>query len=45
MAMAYVATEHAAAGTTLDVEILGERYGATVQGAPIYDPSGAKMRG
>ena len=45
MAMAYVATEHAAAGTTLDVEILGERYGATVQGAPIYDPSGATMRG
>jgi dimethylglycine dehydrogenase len=45
MAMAYVAAEHAAAGATLDVEILGERYGATVQGAPIYDPSSAKMRG
>ena len=45
MAMAYVATDHTEAGTTLDVEILGKRYGATVQGAPIYDPSGAKVRG
>ncbi|HAR51128.1 MAG TPA: glycine cleavage system protein T, partial [Roseovarius nubinhibens] len=45
MAMAYVATEHAAPGTTLEVEILGEMHRAEVQGAPLYDPDGAKMRG
>ena len=44
LAMAYVATEHSAAGTVLDVEILGEFYQITVQGAPLYDPTGAKMR-
>ena len=45
MAMAYVSSEHAAAGTVLDVEILGEFYPAQVQGAPLYDPNGGKMRG
>ncbi|WP_370212678.1 FAD-dependent oxidoreductase [Roseovarius sp.] len=45
MAMAYVATEHAAPGTALEVEILGEMHRAEVQGAPLYDPDGAKMRG
>ena len=45
MAMAYVSAEHSAAGTSLDVEILGEMYKAEVQGQPLYDPTGAKMRG
>ena len=44
MAMAYVSTEHAQAGTELDVEILGEFYKITVQGAPVYDPNGGNMR-
>ena len=44
LAMAYIATEHSAAGTVLDVEILGEFYKVTVQGAPLYDPAGANMR-
>ncbi len=44
MAMAYVHIDHASAGTVLDVEILGERYSATVHGAPLYNPSGALMR-
>jgi len=45
MAMAYVATAHAAPGTKLRVEILGDFYGAEVQGAALYDPSGQLMRG
>ena len=44
MAMAYVQAEHAEASTILDVEILGELYPAEVQGAPVYDPDGARMR-
>ena len=44
MAMAYVSTPHAPAGTKLHVEILGELYDAEVQGAPLYDPDGARMR-
>ncbi|MEC8037378.1 MAG: FAD-dependent oxidoreductase [Pseudomonadota bacterium] len=44
MAMAYVATEHAAAGTVVKVEIMGEMYPAEVQGAPLYDPNGVRMR-
>lgn len=44
MAMGYVATEHAAAGTELEVEILGEFYPAIVQGQPLYDPDGSRMR-
>ncbi|MGC6411904.1 MAG: GcvT family protein [Candidatus Puniceispirillaceae bacterium] len=45
MAMAYVASAHAEAGTKLQVEILGEMKEAVVQGAPVYDPDGSKMRG
>ena len=44
MAMAYVSSEHASAGTAVDVEILGEFYKAEVQGQPLYDPNGANMR-
>jgi dimethylglycine dehydrogenase len=45
VAMGYVAAAHAAAGTRLEVEILGERYAAEVLGAPLYDADGARMRG
>ena len=44
MAMGYVSTKHAAAGTKLEVEILGQMYVAEVQGAPLYDANGANMR-
>jgi dimethylglycine dehydrogenase len=44
MAMAYVAAEHAAAGTVVNVEIMGEMYPAEVQGTPLYDPNGGRMR-
>lgn len=44
MAMGYVSADHAAAGTKLQVEILGEFYDAEVQGAPLYDANGANMR-
>ncbi|WP_170351228.1 GcvT family protein [Ruegeria atlantica] len=44
MAMGYVAADHAAPGTILQVEILGAFYDATVLGAPIYDANGANMR-
>ena len=44
MAMGYVDADHAAAGNTLQVEILGQFYDAEVLGAPLYDANGANMR-
>ena len=44
MAMAYVASEHAEAGSKVDVEIMGEMKSAEVLGAPIYDANGGRMR-
>ena len=44
MAMGYVDAEHAAAGTKLQVEILGQFYDVEVLGAPLYDANGANMR-
>ena len=44
MAMGYVATEFAAPGTTLQVEILGRLYDAEVLSGPIYDANGVYMR-
>jgi len=44
MAMGYISTEHAQAGTQVEVEILGEMYSAEVQGQPLYDPQGERMR-
>ena len=45
MAMGYVKTAYAEAGTKLQVEILGLFYDAEILGAPAYDPNGAHMRG
>lgn len=45
MALGYVPAELAIDGTGLEVEINGEMYSARVVGAPLYDPSGEKMRG
>lgn len=44
MAMGYVTSAHAKPGNTVEVEILGERYQALIQGAALYDPTGQKMR-
>lgn len=44
MAMGYVSSEHANQGSHLQVEILGERYPAEVQGPALYDPDGSRMR-
>ena len=44
VAMAYVPPALALPGTALDVEINGERFAAMVQGEPLHDPSGARMR-
>ncbi len=44
MAMGYVSTEYSAPGTRLEVEILGQYYSAEVQGAPLYDPDGTRLR-
>ena len=45
VALGYVPIEHSKPKTKLQVEILGEIYNAVVQGAPLYDPDGARMRG
>ncbi len=44
LAMGYVAQPHAAPGTRLQVEILGEFYDAEVLSGAIYDPDGVRMR-
>lgn len=44
VAMGYVQSAQAAAGTRLEVEILGERYAAQVQAGPLYDANGGLMR-
>jgi dimethylglycine dehydrogenase len=44
IALAYVRTDLAAAGTRLEVGILGERREATVARAPLYDPENARLR-
>jgi len=45
MALGYVPPELAVDGTTLDVEINGTFYGATVTAHPLYDANGSRMRG
>ena len=45
VALGYVPIEHSKPRTKLQVEILGEIYNAEVQGKPLYDPEGRKMRG
>ena len=45
MAMGYVESACAVAGTKLEVEILGAFYEAEVIDGAIYDANGANMRG
>ncbi len=44
IALAYLPVEHAADGTALEVEILGERRPARVVEQPLYDPAGERLR-
>ena len=45
MALGYVPVALSQGGQTLEVEINGALYAAEVQGRPVYDPEGARMRG
>lgn len=45
MAMGYVPTELAQNGATLEIEINGAIYPATVVAHPVYDANGSRMRG
>ena len=44
MALGYVPTDLAKGGQKLKVEINGEMYDAEIQGQPLYDPNGGRMR-
>jgi dimethylglycine dehydrogenase len=44
LALGYVASQAAAAGTSLEVTIVGERRACRVLGEPAVDPSGSRMR-
>jgi dimethylglycine dehydrogenase len=44
LAIGYVKPEHAAIGTTLEIEILGERKQATVVVESPYDPANNDLR-
>ena len=44
VALGYVPAELAAPGTRVEVEIMGERYSGEIQGRPLYDPDGGRMR-
>ncbi|SLN42487.1 GcvT family protein [Oceanibacterium hippocampi] len=45
LALAYVETSHAAVGTSLEIEILGERYAARIIPESPYDPENTSLRG
>jgi len=45
IAMGYVTPEFAAAGTKMDVEILGRSRKAEVVAMPLYDPKNEKIKG
>ena len=44
IALAYVRTDLAVAGTELHVEILGERRRAVVAAEPLFDPENLRLR-
>ena len=44
MALGYVPSELAAAGSEVDVEINGTLYRAEIIGEPLYDSNGGRMR-
>ena len=44
VALAYLDTPHAATGTRVAVDVLGERRAATVAAEPLYDPRNERLR-
>ena len=44
VALGYVPTELATAGTRLEVEIMGQLHGAEILEKPLYDADGGRMR-
>ena len=44
VALAYLATSHAAIGTPVQVEVFGERRTARVAAEPLYDPNNERLR-
>ena len=44
LALGYVPSALAVPGTPFEIEILGERRGATLVAKPLYDPAGDRMR-
>jgi 4-methylaminobutanoate oxidase (formaldehyde-forming) len=45
IAFAYLPPELSDAGTSLTVEVFGDRVGASVADDPLYDPTGERVRG
>jgi dimethylglycine dehydrogenase len=45
VALGYVPRDLADAEDGFEIEIIGERYPATVQRQPLFDPQGERMRG
>jgi glycine cleavage system aminomethyltransferase T len=44
IAYGYLPTEYAETGTKVEIEYFGERYSATVQQEPLYDPDMQKIK-
>ena len=44
IALAYLAPDLASPGTSLEVEVFGDRVGAVVVDTPLYDPRGERLR-
>jgi glycine cleavage system aminomethyltransferase T/glycine/D-amino acid oxidase-like deaminating enzyme len=44
IAYGYLPIEYATPGTRVDVQMFGERYGATVMKEPLYDPKNEKVK-
>jgi len=45
IAYAWIPAEQASAGTRLSVEVFGVTVGAEVRDDPLFDPTGARLRG
>jgi 4-methylaminobutanoate oxidase (formaldehyde-forming) len=45
IAFAYLPLELSDAGTSLEVEVFGDRVDASVAHDPLYDPTGERVRG
>ncbi len=45
LALGYVAADHAAPGTVVDIAVLGQPTKATILDAPPFDPDGTRLRG